>query len=403
MSDTIYSPRTLKVRIDRSLSYGDRVKLETMSNEHRLLYNHLLEQTQGEIGSDFKKLNKEYARFRHENKLTIPSKAAQNTCYSLINNMKSFFALKKKDATAKFPHKFKSWKFFTSFTYDWNGGGGGFYFTPTELVIRKPEIRIRLPEHVTLNLEDIRTVTFSGNEKGHIFISFMHYVGTPNRHLSRDNWLSLDPGVTSILTGVTSTGVFFKVKNEDGRIDEKQVDALRGRRDRKKRGSKRRLKAAAAFRRKSAKVMNRRRDYHHKLTKSVIDFCIENDIGTIIHGDIQTKKLKDAKGANRGLNRATQNRGTLSRVKQFLAYKAEKEGIAHVLQDEAYTSKTNCYTKELFPNMSLGVREVELVPGLLIDRDVNGAINIANKNLGNWSPQWAWLTGLRDTPLLVCE
>ena len=79
MSDTIYSPRTLKVRIDRSLSYGDRVKLETMSNEHRLLYNHLLEQTQGEIGSDFKKLNSAYVNFRHENKLTIPSKAAQNT------------------------------------------------------------------------------------------------------------------------------------------------------------------------------------------------------------------------------------------------------------------------------------------------------------------------------------
>ena len=198
MSDTIYSPRTLKVRIDRSLSYSDRVKLETMSNEHRLLYNHLLEQTQGEIGSDFKKLNSAYVNFRHENKLTIPSKAAQNTCISLINNMKSFFALKKKDTSARFPHRFKSWKFFTSFTYDWNGGGGGFYFTPTELVIRKPEIRIKLPSYVTLNLEDI-------------------------------------------------------------------------------------------------------------------------------------------------------------------------------------------------------------APGLLIDRDVNGAINIANKNLGNWSPQWAWLTGLRDTPLLVCE
>ena len=77
--------KSLKVKIQSNLNR--QLILETLSNEHRSLYNNLLEQTK--TCRDFKHLNELY---KNLNKLTIQSKSAQNTHKSLINSIKSFYA-----------------------------------------------------------------------------------------------------------------------------------------------------------------------------------------------------------------------------------------------------------------------------------------------------------------------
>ncbi len=73
-------------------------KLWSLSNEHAQLYNHLLDQV-------WKQINEDYKNFRNDNQLTIPSKSAQNTSRVLIDSIKSYYALKKKDPNAKFPKR----------------------------------------------------------------------------------------------------------------------------------------------------------------------------------------------------------------------------------------------------------------------------------------------------------
>lgn len=405
--------RTLKFRIDKNLSQSDLIKLWTLSLEHTKLYNHLLDQTKNEsIGCDFKKLNQSYKDFRLENQLTIPSKSAQNTCASLINNIKSFFALRKTDKNAKFPRRYKSSRNFQTFTYDWNNGCGGFFFTKTELVIRQPnEIRIVLPQFVLddYDFDDVKIVTFyEGEIPNSIFCSITVSKFASDRSLDLDpsRFLSIDPGLSSIVSGITCDGKAFKIKNKDFRGEDKANDRIKSKRDRKKKHSRRYARLNVLFKRKSAKTKNKRKDFHHKLTKSIVDFCISENIGQIIHGDINTKSLTKTKFANKGLNRSSQNRGTLSRIKSFLAYKAFNSGISHELQNEAYTSKTNCYTGEIIQNMNLSVRKIPLTENLTIDRDINGAINIAikffSRHSGSWSPQIAWLSSIKDTQIRIC-
>lgn len=95
------SYRTLSFRIDRKLSNSAFHKLWTLSNEHTLLYNHLLDRTWNRLKSggkiDFKQINEDYKNFRNENKLTAPSKSAQNTSHMFMDNIKSYYALKKTD------------------------------------------------------------------------------------------------------------------------------------------------------------------------------------------------------------------------------------------------------------------------------------------------------------------
>ena len=93
----------------------NRLRLETLSNEHRQLYNHLMEFVKTTKTSDFKDIVEKGKTFRNDHVLTISVKSAQNTTRLFIQNIKSFYALKKKDKTAHFPYKFKSHKFFTSF------------------------------------------------------------------------------------------------------------------------------------------------------------------------------------------------------------------------------------------------------------------------------------------------
>ena len=114
--------------------WNQELIINTLSDEHRILYNHLLESI-GDKPVSFKGINNCYKDYRNLNQLTISSKSAQNTAIGLTNNIKSFYALKKKDPDAEFPYKYKSYKYFCSFMYDWNGGGGGFKFTDGKLII----------------------------------------------------------------------------------------------------------------------------------------------------------------------------------------------------------------------------------------------------------------------------
>ena len=383
---------------DKTASY----KLWSMSYEQTQVYNAVLETTKS-YGFDFKKMRLAAKNFRNEMQLTSPAKMTQNTCLRQVAMWKSFFVLRKIDENARAPKRFASTWNFTPLIFDWNSGGGGFYFTDTHLVIRKPEMRIKLPAYALEMLEaaDFTVADIKISMKDNKFFCSLTIKNILQQSPTGDCWASIDPGLTHAISLVTSEGEAIKWQNSPFKKLERSISEVQSKKDKKKRYSRRYQKLRLKFKKLSTKKANKQRDFQHKLSAEVINFCKERQIGTIFYGDIKTKKLTKSKVASTGLNKATQNRGTLGRTKGFLQYKSGLNGINFVLTNEAYTSKTNCYTGELYPDMNLGTRSVQIDGDVWLDRDINAAINIARRNLGSWLPQLEWISEISTTERYV--
>ena len=383
---------------DKTTSY----KLWSLSYDQTLVWNKLIDQTK-ESGFNYRKLHETSKNFRNEMNFTSPAKMTQNTCIRLISMWKSFLALRKTDENARAPKRFASTWNFTPLIFDWNSGNGGFYFTETHLVIRKPEIYIKLPTYAQKMLEeaDFTVADLKISMRDGMFFCSMTLKDIQQQSPAGDCWASIDPGLTHAISLITSTGEAVKWQNSPFKKLEKSISEVQSKLDKKKRHSKRYKRLKATFKKLSSKRANKQRDFQHKLSAEVIDFCKEQRIGTIFYGDIKTKKLTKSKVASSGLNKSTQNRGTLGRTKLFLQYKAGLNGINFVLTNEAYTSKTNCYTGEIYEDMHLGTRVVQIDGDVSLDRDINAAINIARRNLGSWLPQLEWISEISMTERYV--
>jgi putative transposase len=382
--------KSLKIRIRPD--HYQKICLETLANEHRLLYNHLLKGAKEGLG--FKEINERYKSYREAQSLTIQSKVAQNTSRMLINSIKSFYSLKKKDKSAKFPFRFKSWKQFQTINYDWNSGNGGFKFDEDGSVSmtldRKSRVAFKMPNIVSkkgVNALTVKTLSIKRDDRfdePRYFFQFTYSEKPSNNNLNKENFISIDLGVSQIATAFSNTVKNFSIQTNRFRNIERQKEHVQSLRDRCKKGSRRHKKLTRAFRKLCRTQSNKNIDFQHKVSRKIVDHCVANDVGTIIVGDIKTKKLPKSKKSSRGLNKATQNQGTLSRFKTFLAYKSKSAGIDFHLVNEAYTSQLNCLTGKRDFSSDLSIREVEIQEGVKIDRDLNAATNIAARIMGEW-------------------
>lgn len=401
---------SLKARIFPD--FNQQLIINTLSDEHRLLYNHLLASI-GDKPCSFKELNQEYKKFRSLNASTISSKSAQNTTIGLINNIKSFYALKKKDPDAEFPYKFKSYKYFCSFMLDYNGGCGGFKIENGKLVVnllsaaeKAKKLILDLPKHATntINNGNIKTLTFIKDDLDRYFIIFVNGKQDSNKIINQD-FLSIDLGYSDLVTTYSNKISNFSVANMRLKRLQKTSEFLQGKKDLKVKGSKAFMKINKIFRKVKRKQVDKQKDFQHKVSKNIIDLCIKNEIGNLIIGDIKVKKvirnntkslkkkIKECTDKDKliklqsdlnleyekikinGLSKST----ALGRFKTMLEYKAGMAGIEFHSVNEAYTSQANCLTGEIMFSSKLENRVVEVEPGVLVDRDLNSAINIAKK------------------------
>lgn len=382
--------RTLKVRVQ--LDNLSKIKLETLSNEHRMLYNYLFNHTKTSKTCDFKQLNELSRDYRKSNNLTISAKSAQNTTRLFIQNVKSFYSLRKRDKTAHFPYKFKSHKFFTSFMHDVNCGNfDKFVLEEDKLILKlanKGTLDISLPEIVNsrVSKENLKTITFYHKDNSY-WISFSYEVNNIKSQ-ENQNFLSIDLGLKSIASCFSNSTESFCVENSRFKNLERRKRNVQSKAASCKVGSRRHKKLSKTFRKLNHKKSNCAKDFQHKVSRKIIKICQENQINQLIIGDIKTKKLVQPntkiKYKNRGLNASTQNEGTLSRFKTFLCYKAKEVGIDVSLVNEAYTSQENCLTGERNLSSDLGHRTVEVSENLVIDRDLNSAINISKRIKPTW-------------------
>jgi putative transposase len=379
--------KALKVKLN--LSWYQKLVLNTLSNEHRLLYNHLLEHAKntGTIVG----FSKECSKFRRENNLTIQYRPAYETCKTLINSVKSYLAKKKTDKAARLPYRFKSWKYFT--TIQWRNCNFKLndniltIFIENHYIETAKVLEIQLPDYCKTIVGTLKTLQIK-KEDDVYFAIFTYSEPKKVKTFTQEKLISIDPGVTNIATIYNpDKKEIIEIPNDQFHKQlEKRIEVIQSLRDKKKKYSRRYKRLAAIYKRCKKKLANKNKDFQHKVSKKIVDYCIENEVSKVVYGDIKTKKLvKDSKLAkDRGLNKSTQNQGTLSRFRTFIEYKVLDEGILFVRQNEAYTSCTNCLTNERFDaELKLSDRIVKLNDSLIFTRDGNGAVNIMKSYCGD--------------------
>lgn len=123
-------------------------------------------------------------------------------------------------------------------------------------------------------------------------------------------------------------------------------------------------------------------DYLHKASRKIINFCIENDIHTIVIGknDGWKQSPKLSKRVNQHFVQLP-----FARLIGMIQYKAEEQGIAVILTEESYTSGTSFIdneapTRENYDKSRRVHRGLfKSNSGTLINADLNGAYQIIKK------------------------
>ena len=221
-------------------------------------------------------------------------------------------------------------------------------------------------------------------------IQYIYEAECIQRNLNTQNALALDLGVNNLVTAVSSTGKSFIV---DGRrlksINQwfnKENARLQSIKDKQHFGKKPTNRQKAIARDCNNKV----NDYMNKAARMIIDYCINNDIGTLIAGYNVTFQRNSHIGKQNKQNFVNIPYG---RLRDKLAYMCELNGITYVEQEESYTSKASFWDKDNIPvynndnpkeyefsgnRVHRGLYET--ANGKTFNADVNGALNIMRKS-----------------------
>ncbi len=128
-------------------------------------------------------------------------------------------------------------------------------------------------------------------------------------------------------------------------------------------------------------------DALHKIASDVVNFCLQNDIRTIVLG--KNKNWKQNANIGRK-NNQTFVQMPIATLSYFIKYKAEANGLLVVEQEESYTSKASLVDGDNIPvygeNTSTTFSGERMSRGLyctkdqmVINADLNGAGNILRK------------------------
>lgn len=210
------------------------------------------------------------------------------------------------------------------------------------------------------------------------------------RNLNKNNALALDLGINNLVTAVSNSGKTFII---DGRklksINQwfnKENARLQSIKDKQYFGRKPTNRQKAIVRDHNNKV----NDYMSKVTRKVIDYCIANDIGTLVVGYNETFQRSSNIGKQNNQNFVNISYGKL---RNKLEYLCELNDIVFVKQEESYTSKASFWDKDDIPVYNAdnpkdyqfsGSRIhrglYETASGKTVNADVNGALNIMKKS-----------------------
>jgi putative transposase len=192
--------------------------------------------------------------------------------------------------------------------------------------------------------------------------------------------------VKTLATGVNEQGRFYHINGfKGGRWHNKQLDKIRSKRDRCKKGSGRYRHLSQVYQRVSQRKRYKQNDSLHKASHLIAYKLVER---TVVVGDLSQRQLvmKEHRERNKHVNRAVFNDWGLYTFTQMLIYKCQLYGKDLQFLDERNTSKqcSGCGNLQAMPLWKRTYCCAEC--GLVMDRDENSAVNILMRFLARRGP-----------------
>ena len=332
--------------------------------------------------NDLPNLKELYPRYKQNH-----SKSLQMTLKTLDANFKSFLALRNNGESSANTPGFKGKKHFTPLIYNQSG----FKHENNELVfshnylldgITRIDLRFTLTNDAIFEDKNVKQVIISQNKKTkEFFVSIQYEFETP-KYVDNGIYQAFDQGIINILAGVNShVGKTIQINNP--RINnywQPKINELKSKRDHCLKHSNRWYWYNDKLKKIITKQKHQQKDYQHKVSKKIINNTQAN---TILIGDLNVRDIHPKENGNSKSNRTMRrnqiNSGNISRLAGFLTYKAQKVGKKVIRISERRTTKRCCFCGKKEQRM-LSERIIHCDKcGIVIDRDVNGAVNILQR------------------------
>lgn len=352
-----------------------------------LLYNHVLYNIrQGIFSGNY--LNE----FEFSNKLcsenqfdfrNLPSRVSQQVIKQVFKNIKSWMKLKKD--FEKNPSKYRNHRPHLP-SYKRGKKQNMVVFTNCDCRV-KDDNHIHFvkdiikPIKTNINKDELKQVRIIPQATCYV-VEVVYERKETDLSLDKDNFLSIDLGLNNLCSCISNVVDSFII---NGRVI-KSVNQWYNKKKAKlmsfigNKGTSNRIRRITLFRNCWIE------DKLHKISRYIVNFCRSNNIGTIIIG--LNKEWKQEINIGK---RNNQHFISIphSKLIEKIVYKAKFLGINVVIHEESYTSKIDHLAFEPLKKQEsyLGRRKkrglFQSSIGKLINADINGAIGIARKVVGD--------------------
>ena len=355
----------------------------------------------------------------NENYGLLQAGVSQQTLKVVDRSFKSFFNLIKKAKSGeyrfqdiKMPHYREKGELF-NLVLSTNAINikDGFLTVPVSRKFSKlhggKQIRIPFPGRlVDKKIKEVRICPVYGGR--YFKIQYCYVQDVEPQRVSPNKTLAIDIGLENLATCVSTTGTSFIM---DGRKI-KSINQWWSKRKAfyqsvaDKQGVKKTERLSNLARKRS----NRVQDYIRKTARYIVNFCIKNEIGTIVCG----YNLDFKRGMNLGKKNNQQfTQISFGSLREALKNLCERYGIRYVEQEESYTSKASFLDLDDIPVYNPGQPYTgafsgkrvhrglyQFADGRIANADVNGAANILRKSKQNFDFE-GLCRGLLASPLRI--
>ena len=361
-NEAIYNIRQYYFNKKKYLSYNENYKMLKNSENYKKLNSNMAQQILKEVDGSFKSffgLLKLAKNGQYDNKkIKLPKYLAKDGFTTLVIG---FVRLKDDMLIVPYSNSFKK---------------------------THQEVKIKLPP--VLKGKKIKEIRIIPKQHSRYFeIQYTYEVEEVQRELNKENVLGIDLGIDNLCTCVTNTGASFII---DGR-KLKSINQYYNKINAKLQSIKDKQKIERTTLRQkriTRKRNNRINDYLSKAARTIVNYCLNNDIGKLVLGYNEDFQRKSNIGSINNQNFVNIPYGKL---RDKLIYLCKLYGIEFKLQEESYTSKASffdgdeipIYDKEnpqeyIFSGKRIKRGLYQTSTGKLINADCNGALNILRKS-----------------------
>ena len=240
-------------------------------------------------------------------------------------------------------------------------------------------IKIPQKEYDFSQFQQVRLIP----KKRYIKVEIIYNKECVNSDLDVSKALGIDLGLDNLVTCVSEDKTFIisgKILKSMNQLHNKTKAKLKSQKEYK--GKRRKWLNTDKLQKLEEKRSDFIKDYLHKTSRGIVNFCLSNKISKIVIG--HNKQWKDSIAIGKQNNQNFVNIPH-SQLISYLKYKCELVGIILVECEESYTSKCDALAFEAIKKheVYLGKRVkrglFQSSVGKLINADVNGALNILRK------------------------